>query len=983
MEVSFQPDLIGREEELEQLLRHLENAEQGKGQTILISGEAGIGKTRLLDELKGIAQQRGFQVLSGSCMFESLTPYMPILEALRSGDLESLFAEEAPRVEAVYLVTDTGILVREVLREATDLDPDIFASMLTTVGNFVKDTLSMMSGKEEGGNLNSLGYENHRILVETGRHTHLVVMLTGMENEFLIDDMGKVLTDVHKKYGEVLEDWDGDEAGVEGVDDGLASLMTSGKYDGLYYGLENPKARRNLLFENVSLGLIRKSQTMPTILCIEDLHWADPSSLAMIHYISRNSRKCGLVILGTYRPEDVVEKDNRVHPMVEMMQLMGREDLFTRLDLSRLRRESLEEFLSSMFGDCDFGDEFINRTYGETEGNPLFIIELMKLLVEENAVRTDNGTWRLFRDLEGVNMPSKIYDIVVRRLSRLQKEHRRVLDHASVIGEIFESGILSTSLDISRVRLLELLRELEQIHRLIHTYDGGFRFNHSKIKEVLYSEIPEELRREYHSVVASSIEALNKENLGEVVGDLAFHYLQCGNEEKALTYLIEAGKRAQTEYSNEEAARFYQEAARIEENEENLMMILETLGDIYDTMGEYDLSIESYNGAHSLVKEKGKRTEIETKIGHIHELKGDYDESIRICTEALSLVEGENTREEGLALQGIGFAEYRKGLYDKALMHLDDSYRIFEKIGDDAGMGLVLKDLGSVQIDTGHYGKALEYFQRSLRIAEGVGLLKEIASCYGRIGSAFSYLGEFQKAIEFYERSAEIEERIGGDAASPLQGLGNEYVKKREYRRALECLERSLSASEKSGNQMSISRSLLSIGGLHGERGDFKTAFEYCQKALEIRERIDDTYGVVNALLVIAHLHIKGGELKKAFNLGTRALQMADKYGIKTYVAGSHYILGIIYREEGKWEESRESLGKCIRIHKSLGREKVLADDYYELGLMWKKKGDLGKAKESLEMSIEIYEKLGFQRHVEEVGEVLSGLHRDADEKSI
>jgi predicted ATPase len=168
-QLEFQPEMIGRQNELEELYEHLGKASQGRGTTLFISGEAGIGKTRLLEEIKNLAGSRGFQILSGNSLYESLTPYMPFLEALRSGGMESLFAEEAPRVEAVYLVTNTGLLVKEVLREETELDSDLFASMLTTVGDFVKDSLSMLSGEEREGVLNSLGYENHRILIESGK----------------------------------------------------------------------------------------------------------------------------------------------------------------------------------------------------------------------------------------------------------------------------------------------------------------------------------------------------------------------------------------------------------------------------------------------------------------------------------------------------------------------------------------------------------------------------------------------------------------------------------------------------------------------------------------------------------------------------------------------------------------------------------------------------------------------------------------------
>jgi len=134
--------MVGREDELKELQAYLDRAAEGEGNTVFISGEAGIGKTRLVNELKQIAQSKGYQILSGNSMYESLTPLMPVMEALRSGGLESLFAEEAPKVEAVYLVTHSGLLIKEVVRQETKLDPDIFSSVLTTLSEFASQSLS-------------------------------------------------------------------------------------------------------------------------------------------------------------------------------------------------------------------------------------------------------------------------------------------------------------------------------------------------------------------------------------------------------------------------------------------------------------------------------------------------------------------------------------------------------------------------------------------------------------------------------------------------------------------------------------------------------------------------------------------------------------------------------------------------------------------------------------------------------------------------
>ncbi|UCG70783.1 MAG: DUF2791 family P-loop domain-containing protein, partial [Thermoplasmata archaeon] len=661
--LDFQPKLVGRDDELKELQTYLDKSAEGEGSTVFISGEAGIGKTRLVNELKEIAQSKGFQILSGNCMYESLTPFMPLMEALRSGDLESLFAEEAPRVEAIYLVTHSGLLIKDVVRQETKLDPDLFSSVLTTLSEFASQSLSTLLGDEKEGTLNSLGYKNYRILIESGKSMNFVVILSGKENEFLINDMRDIFLKVNKSYKTVLEDWDGDEDNVKGIEKFLEPLITSGKYDGIYYGKEDPKARRNLLFENVSMGLARSTQTSPTLLCIEDLQWVDQSSLAMMHYIARNTRESGLLILGTYRPEDVAAMNGKGHPLVGTMQLMDREDLYKKMDLERLPEESIDEFLSALLRDIDFTYEFKNKIYKETDGNPLFVIELVKFLVDEEIIKNLDGTWKLAKELKEGTIPSKVFNVISRRLNRVEIDDRKILDYASVIGEAFDSTVLATTLDINKLQLLERLRYLEHTHRLIHPQNGNFKFDHAKIKEVLYSEIPLELGREYHLEIANTLEALNKDNLDEVVGDLAFHYYRCKNKDKALLYLIKAADKAKKDYSNEEAVKFYNYALELEQDPQKRMDILEDLGAIYDLIGNYEMSIDTNKKAIELTKDPKKKAEFTANIGGLFEKSGKFEEAMNLGNEALNMVKDEDCRGKALALHNLGHLIFMMGDY--------------------------------------------------------------------------------------------------------------------------------------------------------------------------------------------------------------------------------------------------------------------------------------------------------------------------------
>jgi predicted ATPase len=751
--------LVGRDDELGKLLGYLSGASQGYGKTVFVTGEAGIGKTRLVNELKSLAESRSFYVLQGNCISESMTPLLPFREALKSGGLDYLFAEGFPRIEAVYLLTHDGLLMKQIIRKETRLNPDLFAAMLVTVGNFVKESLSNLLGEGKEGALNTLGYENYRILIESGKTTNLVVVLSGRENEFLINEMREVFEKLNKHYGYLLSKWDGSEVSIKGIDTILQPLISSGKYDGVSHREIGPRARRDMLFENVALGLVRQSKSIPTLLILEDLQWSDPSSLALLYYTAKKIQDSRFLIIGTYRPEDIAAAGAR-HPLFDLLQKLDRDELYFEIRLQRLPEECIPEFLVYLLGRTEFTDEFRHRIYMETDGNPLFLIQLIKFMVEEKNLIYEEERWKLKKDLEKIDIPSKVYNVISRRVDRLDKEYRKVLDFASVMGDTFTSAVLTDALEINRIRLLEYLRDLEKTHRLIHSFEGKFKFDHEKIKAVLYNELPTELKVEYHAIIGATIESQNKDNLDEVVGELAFHYYQCNNKEQALHYLKLAGEKAKKDYSNSEAIGLYKKAIELEYDNQHKIALYESLGDIYYLIRDFDVSITSYSEALKLA-DGNKKAELLAKIGGLLERSGRYDESLKFCQNSYDLVKGQNSKEEALALQNFGNVLLFQKKYDEALKYYEMSLQIREKIGDDQGIGACHNNIGLVHYGKAEYNEALEHLNKSLVLRKQLNDQEGIAATLSNIGAVYQMTGEPDKAREYYSQSEEIRIQIG------------------------------------------------------------------------------------------------------------------------------------------------------------------------------------------------------------------------------
>jgi predicted ATPase len=586
----FHPSLVGRDNELSKLCSILNRVINGKGGTVLLFGETGIGKTRLVQEFKQLARDSGLQVLFCNCLAESQTPFYPFLEAFQSGGLASLFIEDPPKVEAILLLTNNGKTIKEVIRDEAELNLDNLSPILSLVGDFLRESFSIITGEKQEGAVNIIGYKNYRIIIESKKNSNIVIILTGKENEFLINDVKSLHHRVINKHGEAIEHLDSNlkavlKKDIDDIEDQLKSIIVSGDYDGTTTHLDDPRIRRNLLFKNVSFGLAKKAQNIPILLCIEDLQWSDPSSLALFHYIARSAKDSKILILGTFRAEEVTAKDGKPHPFLETMQLMDIEGLYETLELNRFHEDLTTDFLKALLANFDFSEEFIHRFYKETDGNPLFMIELLKYLIEEQIIIKEDDMWKLYKELKEVKIPKKIYSVILKRLDRLDKENRLILDYASVIGEKFTSKGLSASLGFDRVKLLSNLRVLEQTHKLIYPENGNYRFDHSKIKEVLYNELPEDLQIKYHSIIARSIETLNKDNLELVTEDLAFHYYKCKNKDKALLYLLKAVDKAVADYSLDEAVLFYSRALELEKDRDKRNEILFGLKKVYNLKG--------------------------------------------------------------------------------------------------------------------------------------------------------------------------------------------------------------------------------------------------------------------------------------------------------------------------------------------------------------------------------------------------------------
>jgi hypothetical protein len=318
------------------------------------------------------------------------------------------------------------------------------------------------------------------------------------------------------------------------------------------------------------------AEETPLLLFLDDLHWADEGTLALLHALARRAQSLRLVIVGTYRD---VELDTR-HPLERALVAMSRERLYERISLRRLPEPAVAQMVAALLdrggesreeggapaervagrGGDTIPTAFIAALAHETEGNPFFIEEVVKHLVEEGAIYREGGRWQI-QPLGEFRVPQSIKVTIGRRLERLSEESRETLTLASVIGQQFTFDVHLKASGLDEDRLLDVIEECLGAHLVVEERVGReevYRFQHAQIRAVLYDEVSLRRKARLHARVGAALEEVYAGNEEAHLDELAHHFSQVHTipgVEKAVEYSLRAGEKARRLYANEEAVK--------------------------------------------------------------------------------------------------------------------------------------------------------------------------------------------------------------------------------------------------------------------------------------------------------------------------------------------------------------------------------------------------------------------------------------------
>ncbi len=436
---------VGRDFELDHLTRRLVQASAGQGGLVLVGGEPGIGKTRLVEEVAEQAAREGATVAWGHCYEGEWTPpYAPFAEAL----------------EAVLVHTD-----------ADELRADLGSG-------------------------------------------------------------GPALGQLVPKFRTVVPD--------------LAEAVPL-----------PPDEERFRLLDAVTQYLIARSERSPMLVCLDDLHWADRGSIGMLRHLARLASRKRLLILGTFRDAEVAAG----HPLADALGAFPRETTFERLHIDGLGAAGTAELLSAL------GDQEVEETVGaawarETDGNPFFVAELARHLIEEGHLyRAPDGSWATDRPLSALAVPDTVRDVIARRLSRLSEEARGLLQVACAFEGPFRFDVTARVAKLSEDRGLDGIDEALAAQLLVPAGPADtYLFHHALIRHTLYGQLGPSRRLRLHRQVAEALEeAYGAKPFPAQAGEIAAQYHRSAGlpgAEQGVEPALMAADHAQANGGHDEAVRF-------------------------------------------------------------------------------------------------------------------------------------------------------------------------------------------------------------------------------------------------------------------------------------------------------------------------------------------------------------------------------------------------------------------------------------------
>ena len=690
----------------------------------------------------------------------------------------------------------------------------------------------------------------------------------------------------------------------------------------------SPQAWKDSTFAAVTKALLFISAKKPTVFFIDDLQWADTASLALLQYISRFISSEKVLVLSTFRSEDLnPDSEGRPHPLADALRLMSRENLYKEIKLPSLNRTNVSLLAENMVGGAVQTD-LAEKLTSESQGNPLFIVESLKMLSERGDLVQENDKWRLSTGEIGI--PAKIKDILLRRIGALKPNQRKILDIASVIGSKFNPELLAAVATQDSLETLESLNTIQKSTSLVVGEGSIYRFDHAKYRDAMYEEISQPLRKAYHNRIAEKMES-GWSGAGKLpVGDLAFHYAQAGIKEKSVKYSLAAGEEALKIYSGAEAIKHFRYVLDITAEDVKYtnakITALEGLGDGLSIRGRHREAGKVFEQLGTSATSDLVKMRAMTKAVRANLSLGDYSHAVNLSEKI-----AENPDLDRLEYARIraakGTVKFWGGKEKESKEDFEESLRILE---EDYLLSDMAQTLGEIAPAYWATGEEEEAIAAGLR---GVALSEYSINIQGALESNI-YLSvvflAFNLQKEGLEAASEVEklvEKVSDPVSRASYQSVSCFMSSRFYEaKAMQRLFSGLPLESMrgfgAGAKIKFFMSSLISGALRESKQTLKTAIAQALKGAELAEETDSymarSYNYGN----LTRQYAAVGDMEQA----EKYYKKLEKVSEEAPMAGGPMGYGGVllskagyFSSKGQWKEANQFFEKAIEVFLSTG----------------------------------------------------------------
>jgi class 3 adenylate cyclase/tetratricopeptide (TPR) repeat protein len=685
-----------------------------------------------------------------------------------------------------------------------------------------------------------------------------------------------------------------------------------------------PSQRRQRTLDGVKRLLLRESQVQPLIVMFEDLHWIDTETEALLDSLVESLPTAQLLLLVNYRPE--------------YQHGWSGKSYYRQLRIDPLPPETADELLTAVLGGDPTLEPLKRLLIERTEGNPFFLEECVRTLVETKALVGERGTYRVAKMPQSLQIPATAQAILAARIDRLAPEDKRLLQAAAVVGKDVPFTLLQAIAeepeDVLR-RGLDNLRAAEFLYESRLFPDLEYTFRHALMQEVAYQSLLAARREVLHAAAGRTLESLYADGLDQAYDRLAYHYSKTDNAHKAVEYLTRFAEKAARMYAHAEAVKALEEA----------LVHSERLPIEEGDRRRLDLAVRQAESLHFL----GRRQEI------VHLLLQQQERVERLGDPSLA----------GQYYFWLGFAHAWLGHRAEAAETLYRSLEEATRSGDEAIIGRVHRALAVECVYSGRpLDEAVAHGRQAVSLLERTEDHFWLSQALFALSYACYYIGDFDSALEVAARLDAVGEATGSRRARANAAMmaGLSYATRGDCAAGIEACERAL---ELSPDPFETAAVLACLGKAHAEAGELSRAIPLLEQGVQLGDQVRSRQWREWFRTMLGEVYFLGGQMDQAREVARQALDVCADVSFSLGIAWSHQVIGRIAQAEGSPAEAERHLTEALQAFVSIRARFEIGRTHLFLASLAHAQGKREAVATHLKEAHSLFEALGVPKYVD------------------